>query len=233
MYVHAVNDVRGEAKMPTTGAKRDPRFSEEDTTLKIIHAIEHNGATTQRTLAKDVEIALGLTNAYLKRCIKKGWVKVTEAPTQRYFYYLTPKGFSEKARLTASYLSNSFEMFRSARGQCDEILGHCYKKGLSRIALVGNSDLGEVAILSSLNNDAEIIGVLDETSNQPSIAGVPIVTKLTDLPNFDVVIITDMQTPQATFEKLLLVLPSDRILAPDLLRINRERPNMGQGKAYG
>ena len=55
----------GEARMPTPGAKKDPRFSEEDTTLKIIHAIEHNGATSQRTLAKDVEIALGLTNAYL------------------------------------------------------------------------------------------------------------------------------------------------------------------------
>ena len=233
MYVHAVNDVRDEARMPTPGAKKDPRFSEEDTTLKIIHAIEHNGATSQRTLAKDVEIALGLTNAYLKRCIRKGWVKVTEAPTQRYFYYLTPKGFSEKARLTASYLSNSFEMFRSARGQCDQILEHCCKEGLSRIALVGSSDLGEVAILSSLNDSAEIIGVLDEASNQPSIAGVPIVTKLEDLPSFDVVIITDMQTPQATFEKLLRALPSDRIFAPDLLRINRERPSMDQGRAYG
>ena len=233
MYVHAVNDMRGEARMPTPEAKKDPRFSEEDTTLKIIHAIEHNGATSQRTLAKDVEIALGLTNAYLKRCIRKGWVKVTEAPTQRYFYYLTPKGFSEKARLTASYLSNSFEMFRSARGQCDEILEHCCKEGLSRIALVGSSDLGEVAILSSLNDSAEIIGVLDESSNQSSIAGVPIVTKLADLPSFDVVIITDMQTPQATFEKLLQALPSNRIFAPDLLRINRERPNMDQGRAYG
>ena len=233
MYVHAVNDMRGEARMPAPEAKKDPRFSEEGTTLKIIHAIEHNGATSQRTLAKDVEIALGLTNAYLKRCIRKGWVKVTEAPTQRYFYYLTPKGFSEKARLTASYLSNSFEMFRSARGQCDEILEHCCKEGFDRIALVGSSDLGEVAILSSLNDSAQIIGVLAETSNQPSIAGVPIVTKLADLPSFDVVIITDMQTPQATFEKLLLTLPSDRIFAPDLLRINRERPNMDQGRAYG
>ena len=56
--------------MPTRKVKRDPRFSDEDTTLKIIHAIDHNGATSQRTLAKEVEIALGLTNAYLKRCIR-------------------------------------------------------------------------------------------------------------------------------------------------------------------
>ena len=219
--------------MPTRKVKRDPRFSDEDTTLKIIHAIDHNGATSQRTLAKEVEIALGLTNAYLKRCIRKGWVKVTEAPTQRYFYYLTPKGFSEKARLTASYLSNSFEMFRSARGQCDEILEHCRKEGLRRVVLIGGSDLAEVAILSSLNDSTEVVGVVDEGSNQPSLAGVPMVNQLCDLENFDAVIITDLQHPQTTYEKLLLTLPSEKILTPDLLRVTHRSPNVDKGRAYG
>lgn len=219
--------------MPTRKVKRDPRFADEDTTLKIIHAIDYNGATSQRTLAKEVEIALGLTNAYLKRCIRKGWVKVTEAPTQRYFYYLTPKGFSEKARLTASYLSNSFEMFRSARGQCDEILEHCRKQGLRRVVLIGGSDLAEVAILSSLNDSTEVVGVVDEGSNQPSLAGVPMVNQLCDLENFDAVIITDLQHPQTTYEKLLLTLPSEKILTPDLLRVTHRRPDVDKGRACG
>ena len=42
-------------------------------------------------------MALGLTNAYLKRCIRKGFIKVTQIPANRYAYYLTPRGLQKKA----------------------------------------------------------------------------------------------------------------------------------------
>jgi hypothetical protein len=57
-------------------------------------------------------IALGLVNAYLKRCAKAGLIKIKQAPSSRYSYYLTPKGFVEKSRLTATYLSQSMSFFR-------------------------------------------------------------------------------------------------------------------------
>lgn len=208
--------------MKPSESKHNLRFSDENTTLKIIHAIEHNGATSQRTLAKQVEIALGLTNAYLKRCIRKGWVKVNQAPTHRYFYYLTPKGFSEKARLTASYLSHSFDMFRAARAQCDDILELCHKRNANRVALIGASELAEIAILSSLNKTPNIVGIVDPSSNLPSLAGIQIVHQLSELSNIDAVIITDLQSSQITFEKLLLNIPEEQVLTPELLRINRK-----------
>lgn len=218
--------------MKPWNSKENLRFSDENTTLKIIHAIEHNGATSQRTLAKEVEIALGLTNAYLKRCIRKGWVKVSQAPTKRYFYYLTPKGFSEKARLTATYLSNSFDMFRAARGQCDEIMEACKKRGATRIALVGASELAEVAILSSLSKTINIIAVVDAAANVPSIAGIPIVHRLSELSNIDAVIITDMQSSQVTFDQLRLQMPEEKLFAPELLRINRTSRDGSRERAY-
>ena len=63
--------------------------------------VEENSQITQRSLASELGIALGLTNAYLKRCVRKGWVKINQAPANRYAYYLTPRGFAEKSRLTA------------------------------------------------------------------------------------------------------------------------------------
>ena len=209
--------------MASSGSKNNSRFSDDNTTLKIIHAIENNGGTSQRTLAKEVEIALGLTNAYLKRCIRKGWGKVTQAPTQRYFYYLTPKGFSEKARLTATYLSNSFDMFREARAQCDTILQHCHDFDLKNIALIGVSELAEVAILSSLNKEVPVINaIVDPSSNLPSVAGISVVRELSELPNVDAVIVTDMRTSQHTFEKVALIVPENKIFVPELLHVNRK-----------
>ena len=92
--------------------------SESEITLGLLNAINENSALTQCSLARDLGIALGLANAYLKRCAKKGLVKIAQVPSNRYAYYLTPKGFSEKSRLTAEYFSQSFKFFRAARVEC-------------------------------------------------------------------------------------------------------------------
>src|SRR5947209_18495801 len=96
-----------------------PSESGEDSriVLGLLNSVE-DGATSQRRIASELGVALGLVNAYLKRCVKKGLVKVSEAPTRRYAYYLTPRGFAEKSRLTVEYLSSSFSFFRQAKAEC-------------------------------------------------------------------------------------------------------------------
>ena len=98
---------------------------EDNVTLSILEAIENKNDMTQRHLADNLGVALGLANSYLKRCVKKGLVKIHQAPANRYLYYLTPKGFSEKSRLTTQYLSTSFEFYRRAGDSCKEIFIQC------------------------------------------------------------------------------------------------------------
>ena len=42
-------------------------------------------------------------------------LKVKNIPLRRYAYYLTPKGFAMKSKLTAEYLYSSFEYFRQTK----------------------------------------------------------------------------------------------------------------------
>ena len=93
-------------------------LQEAQIVLGLLESVERDGGQSQRRLAAELGIALGLVNAYLKRCIKKGLVKVSEAPARRYAYYLTPHGFAEKSRLTVEYLSYSFSFFRQAKTDC-------------------------------------------------------------------------------------------------------------------
>ena len=72
----------------------NPGSKEERLTLELLDAIERRSDVSQRHLARQMGVALGLANSYLRRCAKKGLVKVREAPANRYFYYLTPKGFA-------------------------------------------------------------------------------------------------------------------------------------------
>src|ERR1700674_1411997 len=89
--------------------------------LGLLESVARDSAQSQRHLATELDIALGLVNTYLRRCIKKGLVKVSSVPARRYAYYLTPKGFTEKSRLTVEYLSSSFGFFRQAKADCSQI----------------------------------------------------------------------------------------------------------------
>ena len=86
-------------------------------TLDLLSALEEDGNQTQRSIAVELGIALGLANAYLKKSIEKGLVKIKQVPKKRYYYYITPKGFSEKAKLTTEYFVSSFDFFRKAKSQ--------------------------------------------------------------------------------------------------------------------
>src|ERR1700756_4728730 len=128
--------------------------------LNLLNSVD-DGAQSQRRIAEDLGIALGLVNAYLKRCVKKGLVKVSEAPARRYAYYLTPQGFAEKSRLTVEYLSLSFSFFRQARADCAKTLALAHENGWSRIALAGISDLAEIAVICAFERGIAIVGVVE------------------------------------------------------------------------
>src|SRR5215475_4955478 len=115
--------------------------AENEILLGVLDLVERDPALTQRSVAKELGIALGLANAYLKRCVHKGLVKVSQIPRRRYAYYLTPQGFAEKSRLTASYLAYSFSFFRQARAQIDDILSAASKRDQRRFVLIGEGDL--------------------------------------------------------------------------------------------
>lgn len=214
------------AELSDTNASEGTSSEETRITLGLLNAVEANSALTQRTLARELGIALGLANTYLKRCVRKGLIKVTQVPANRYAYYLTPKGFSEKSSLTARYLTISFNFFRRARTDCATTMEQCLNRGWRRIVLAGTGDLGEIATLCATENSMELVGFFDRTSEQTSFAGVPVFNEFSDLPGFDAIIITDFKHPQDMFDFLARQIDPASIVAPDILRISRIRPTL-------
>jgi DNA-binding MarR family transcriptional regulator len=195
--------------------------TETEITLGLLNAVHDNSAVTQRSVARELGIALGLANAYLKRCVKKGLIKVRQVPPNRYAYYLTPQGFAEKSRLTAEYLSYSFTFFRRARSQCEELFADCAEHGRRRVALAGASELAEIATLVAREFDINLVAVLDGESEGSAFHGVPVLARDATLPPVDAVIVTDLTDAQRTFDALSRRLPNVPILAPKMLRVAR------------
>jgi predicted transcriptional regulator len=206
--------------MGNHGINNNTPDSDPAITLNLLTAVEEDSALTQRSVAKDLGIALGLANSYLKHCVKKGFIKVQQVPANRYAYYLTPKGFSEKSQLTVQYLSMSFDFFRHARLQCTDVLSHCTDQGWKRVGLVGVSDLSEITILCAHNLALELAGIVDPANHNDAFLDLPVVHRPKDLGPLDALVITDLTSPQATFELTIKAFPQDRVLAPKMLNIS-------------
>jgi len=186
--------------------------------LGLLESVERDGGQSQRRLASDLGIALGLVNAYLKRCVKKGLVKVSEAPARRYIYYLTPQGFAEKSRLTVEYLTHSFSFFRQARLDCTEVFAVVRTRGWNRVLFAGVSDLAEIALICSLESGIVVVGVVDAASSAVSFVGLPIFASFDDVPDdCDSVVVTDLRSAHETNAKALARFGSERVLSPALL----------------
>jgi DNA-binding MarR family transcriptional regulator len=191
--------------------------------LGLLESVERDGGQTQRRLASELGVALGLVNAYLKRCVKKGLLKVGEAPTRRYGYYLTPQGFAEKASLTVEYLAYSFSLFRKARLEYGEVISSASACGFSRIALAGVSDLAEIATICALEIGTEVVAVVDPLSDKPKFVGIPVFSSFdaVSVP-FDAVVITALQNAGEVFQDTRRRYGPDRVFVPPLLGLSEQ-----------
>ena len=199
-----------------------------ETTLELLSAIDINQSHTQRSLSSRLGVALGMTNALLKRTIRKGLIKVKDAPARRYVYYLTPEGFREKSHLVGEYLNTSLNFFRRSRDQYESVFEHCLEKGWKRVILVGTGELAEIASLAANSTGLHLVGIVDRHRNMDEFCRLPVFQNLEDAGDVDAVVITDSTTPQQAFDLLIRQMAVERVLTPDILHISR--PQLGGGK---
>jgi len=193
--------------------------AEDQLTLELLDVVEKQNDVSQRHLATHMGVALGLANSYLKRCVRKGLIKITKAPANRYLYYLTPKGFNEKARLTAEYLSYSLSFYREAGQSCTRIFRLCQQQGWNKVLLCGVSDLAEIASLRAVEMSIDIVGVYDIRAESKRFIGKSVWRNLKEMPYYDVCVITDITDAQAAYEDLVRSVDLRRVLVPDILRL--------------
>lgn len=96
-----------------------------DIHFRVLHALEENPHITQRELAKKLGISLGGVNYCLKALIEIGHIKASnfqKNPNKsNYLYLLTPKGLSQKAILTTSFLKRKLNEYHALKDEIEFI----------------------------------------------------------------------------------------------------------------
>jgi len=190
---------------------------EESLTLEILQAVEADSDMTQRRLADGMGVALGLANSYLRRCTRKGLVKIKQAPANRYLYYLTPQGFAEKSRLTGKYFAYSLNFYRSASESVARSLGWAAERSLNRITLGGVSELAEIASVRAHDFSIDIVGSFQPDSTIEQFIGKPVWTNVEDIPVASAVLFTSLTSGNSIYDQLATIYAADRIIVPDIV----------------
>ncbi len=186
--------------------------------LEILTAIGEGRPLTQRALAQRLGVALGLTNLYLKRLAKKGFIKIVEFPRKpaarkRLTYLLTPKGIAEKTSLTYEHMRYSLNLYRRARQTLRESLELLPENGAKRIALCGTGEAAELAYLTLKEFGLEPVGIFARDAGGHFL-GFP-VRAISELAaeELDCIVVATFERPEPhVLELARLGLPREKVL---------------------
>jgi DNA-binding MarR family transcriptional regulator len=201
---------------------------EESLTLELLQQIEARSDITQRHLADRLGVALGLANYCLRSSVRKGLIKITQAPANRYLYYLTPKGFAEKSRLTAEFLSAQFAFYRQASAAMEATFASCRERGAARVLFGGVSELAEIGSVRAADFELEVIGTFDPAATQTRFVGKPVWSRLLDAGAADVAIFTKLASNDGIYANLVDYFGPARVIVPGIVRPLAEAPGAAE-----
>ena len=188
-------------------AKFMPRGNRKITTgireLQVMEQVEREPHVSQRTLAKRLGIALGMTNAILKRLTRKGFVKIKKISPNRLVYLMTPKGLSEKTNLILRYAGRTVDFYRRTKNVLVEQLGSLRKRGISRVAICGVGEMGEIVYLALRQLEMEVVCAVDGERVGQKWLGLK-VRKMEDVPSTgaEAIVVTEPAGRYASLDKL-------------------------------
>ncbi len=192
--------------------------------LQLLDEIAKGESFSQRDLSKKLNVALGLVNSYLKNLVSKGYVTIKTIPAKRYTYYLTPRGFTEKTRLTYQLLQDYTNIYKEARRDFQRLFHELSVSGAKKVVFAGIDEVAEIAYLSLQEVDMELAGAFDD-AKKGTIFFKTVVMPFDEIHSldYDKVILSSFLRREEVYQSLLKNRVSeDNILAIyDLPSVNR------------
>ena len=204
-------------------------MKKKNSELDFLTSLEEGIEVTQQGISNKISVSIGFVNALVKKFVKKGTIKVQQAPYKRFVYYLTPDGFAEKSKLVVEYLTDSLSLFRLIRTELNKIFLN--NKNNSFI-LYGISEISEIAILSANEIGVEISAVIDPKFKEKKYFNIPVLRKLPKYLEKSKILICSTKNAQEVYFNLIQYYKEETIITIDPLFVSKRKPNFKPKKNY-
>lgn len=147
-----------------------------DRELQLLSKISNNKHVTQRQLAKELGISLGLINSIIQEMINKGYINIQQINSRSLNYIITPLGKKEKDSKTYDEVLISYKMISKLRYTTKKIIKNQIEKGYYDFYLYGQHDevykivrMCAIEAKRLYNIKYYVINKLDEVTNNKGI----------------------------------------------------------------
>ena len=172
--------------------------------LRLLSEVARTPETTQRSLARRLDVSLGLINLLLKNVARKGYVKVANANWRRRLYALTPLGMVRRVRLTGSYVSRFLGEYQDVKRILRSSLASVALHAESRVGIYGTGEFAELIYLGLRELGIEEIEVYEPAADGRRFLGMAVRDATELVPGqADRVIVADLDDGEAVRQRLM------------------------------
>ena len=137
---------------------------------EVLAVAEAGDRGSQQNLGQRAGLSAAMTNQYLREFARRGWVRVDGVTNRSMAYHLTDEGRRISLMHLVGFSAEIIRLYGAAKLEFEARLRACHEEGLSRLALFGAAETGEVVYQAARNTSVEIIAVVD---NDPAKHGRP------------------------------------------------------------
>lgn len=131
----------------------------------ILDLVEKNQYTTQRDIAKKLNLSVSMINNYLENYINNKLVIMQKTSSKYFKYILTNKGIERKKFLNLGYLRSTQKLYKSAKENIVFFLDQIKLKNFKKIILYGAGEVAEIFLNTIRDNYEEyfdVIAIIDD-----------------------------------------------------------------------
>lgn len=116
----------------------------------LLDALSQDSTSTQAGLASRLGIAVGSVNWYIKRLVKRGFVKVSHLDRTRLKYDLTTEGMGVLTQRASQYARDSLQVYKSFRQKARELVTILAAEGIDAVSLEGDDEMMDILRLTCI-----------------------------------------------------------------------------------
>ena len=113
--------------------------SDVATLQNIANTLEEEPLASQRLLAENAGMSIGLMNAVLKRFVERGWIMLSNVNLRKLSYAITPAGIAELTARSEKFAKRTFAIANQYNDTLCKIVADAKKEGKNKLVLYGSS----------------------------------------------------------------------------------------------
>lgn len=142
--------------------------------LRLLEEVASRPEVSQRHLARQLNVALGVANLLVRTLAHKGYIRASRVRWKRWAYVLTPAGIAHKVQLTLDYIERFVDHYRRVRNLLRTELAGLDLDSDSRVAIYGTTEFAEMIYLALRELGVAKIDFFDRDQGERRFLGEPV-----------------------------------------------------------